>query len=348
MKGTLHHRLLEFHLQYGSPVRVAPNELSFTDPSAWKDIYAFRASDEHKTQLQKDDFFYPPQDPRLPGRIISLPDQQHMRLRRQLAPAFTGKGIEEFEPILHEYSDLFITQVVQASQAGPVDVVQYFSWMTTDVIGELALGTQFECLENRKTHPWAQALRDALPEGAVASQLNRFGLLPLLTKLMPGDIIELQEKFISFTLNTMHERVVRGDNPLKPDFVTLMQREMKFKHEAEPLAENEMAINAAILVAAGSESTSALLSALVYYLGKTTSVKEKLTLEIRTAFPKKEDITAKGLMQLEYLQVVIDEVLRLIPPAPMLPPRVTSVQGNTVNGVWIPPKVLLPQTKGRQ
>lgn len=43
-RGNLHTRLREFHDRNGSMVRIAPNELSLTDPQALKDIYGTRSS----------------------------------------------------------------------------------------------------------------------------------------------------------------------------------------------------------------------------------------------------------------------------------------------------------------
>ena len=37
--GNLPHHVKIFHEHYGEIVRVGPDELSFTDPTAWKDIY---------------------------------------------------------------------------------------------------------------------------------------------------------------------------------------------------------------------------------------------------------------------------------------------------------------------
>ncbi len=39
LAGDLPHDVNSFHEQYGNIVRIAPDELSFTDPAAWKDIY---------------------------------------------------------------------------------------------------------------------------------------------------------------------------------------------------------------------------------------------------------------------------------------------------------------------
>ena len=41
-RGNLHNQLKDFHDRYGNIVRIAPSELSFTDPEAIKDIYSAR------------------------------------------------------------------------------------------------------------------------------------------------------------------------------------------------------------------------------------------------------------------------------------------------------------------
>jgi hypothetical protein len=44
--GVLYLSTHELHKKYGNIVRIAPDELSFIDPQAWKDIYTARAGKE--------------------------------------------------------------------------------------------------------------------------------------------------------------------------------------------------------------------------------------------------------------------------------------------------------------
>lgn len=41
--GSLVHRIQTFHDTYGGVIRLAPNEVSFIDPQACRDIYAYRS-----------------------------------------------------------------------------------------------------------------------------------------------------------------------------------------------------------------------------------------------------------------------------------------------------------------
>lgn len=49
--GKLHERILELHLRYGSPVRVAPNEVVYTTDTAWKTIYGQRSVEMGKDPI---------------------------------------------------------------------------------------------------------------------------------------------------------------------------------------------------------------------------------------------------------------------------------------------------------
>lgn len=50
-RGRLNHRLVELHRQYGSTVRVAPDELSYNSESAWKTIYGQRSVEMSKDAI---------------------------------------------------------------------------------------------------------------------------------------------------------------------------------------------------------------------------------------------------------------------------------------------------------
>jgi hypothetical protein len=76
-KGRLIYHIQDLHKQYGPVVRIAPNELSFTDPQAWEDIFIRQppgiAKTSHSHALAPDMAFYNPFND-LPPSIISSDD----------------------------------------------------------------------------------------------------------------------------------------------------------------------------------------------------------------------------------------------------------------------------------
>lgn len=59
-QGVLPFKVLEFHKQYGPVVRIAPDELAYTDPEAWNDIYGMQPG---RVQNAKDKSAYTPLQP---------------------------------------------------------------------------------------------------------------------------------------------------------------------------------------------------------------------------------------------------------------------------------------------
>jgi cytochrome P450 len=91
---------------------------------------------------------------------------------------------------------------------------------------------------------------------------------------------------------------------------------------------------AAALVSGGTETSSTLLSSLIYNLLTHPLQLARLQDEIGKAFSKKEDINVESTKQLQYLHAVIEESLRIFPPVGFGLPRVCP--GTTIAGVYVP------------
>jgi cytochrome P450 len=94
-----------------------------------------------------------------------------------------------------------------------------------------------------------------------------------------------------------------------------------------------LAAQGSTLVAAGTETTSTFLSASTYYLLKNPEVLEKLKTEVRSAFASSGEIDGENTKKLLYLNAVVEEGLRIFPPAPFGLPRVCP--GAMIDGVWV-------------
>ena len=85
---------------------------------------------------------------------------------------------------------------------------------------------------------------------------------------------------------------------------------------------------------AGGETTAHSLSSAVYYLLKTPAVLETLKSEVRTRFKSYEEIDSTAASQLQYLQAVIHEALRIHPSGAQGFPRISP--GVAIDGHYIP------------
>lgn len=107
-------------------------------------------------------------------------------------------------------------------------------------------------------------------------------------------------------------------------------------------SEDALQGEAAMLLVAGSDSTSAILAALWFYISRNESVYNRLVTEIRRTFTFSDEIVSgPKLASCVYLYACIDEALRISPAGPSEFAREVLPGGNTINGEYFPAGVIV-------
>ena len=143
-----------FHDRYGEIVRIAPNELSFTDARAWKDIYGNRPG---HAPFERNRTWFRKQMPDDPESIMGPEEDHHLRFRRILTNAFSDKALKAQASIVQYYVNQLVEQL-KVRAGSTVDMVEWLNLCTFDVSGDLSFGESFDCLKNGKAHPWVEML----------------------------------------------------------------------------------------------------------------------------------------------------------------------------------------------
>ncbi|KFA70678.1 hypothetical protein S40288_07366 [Stachybotrys chartarum IBT 40288] len=147
------------HKKYGPIVRISPGQLAIEGPIAWPEIYAHRPSAKEEFGRPAGVFF-----PRDTISILGAVRQDHRRMRRQLAPAFSDSSMKQQEVTITKYVQLFLDKLEEHSQGGkPLDIVQWINFTMFDIIGDLAFSDSFHSLDNNAYHPWVQSILE-VPE----------------------------------------------------------------------------------------------------------------------------------------------------------------------------------------
>lgn len=123
---------------YGSPVRVATNELYFSDMKAWSDIYGQSSNPCTKEKVFYDMFT-------VTGATSVLNERgkvQHARLRRLLSHSFSLKALLLEEPLVQKKVEEYIKIVIApAAETGEtvdiytnliehyLDITSYLRWV---------------------------------------------------------------------------------------------------------------------------------------------------------------------------------------------------------------------------
>lgn len=137
-------------------------------------------------------------------------------------------------------------------------------------------------------------------------------------------------------------RLAMGPDEARKDFLSYILRHneaaTKIEGDGVAMTQGEIFTNSSLLIIAGSETTATLLSGVTWHLlrERNRRVYTKLCEEVRGAFRRVEDITMKSVSELKYLTAVLEEGMRIYPPAPAAFPRVVPKGGEVIDGKFVP------------
>lgn len=218
-------------------------------------------------------------------------------------------------------------------RADPEDITGY-NYTTFDIIGDLAFGEAFGCLEQSQYHPWVSMIFQSIKLGAFLQVVNTFPLIkPLLLLVVPKELVAKRKEHLKLTKEKLLKRMDLGAE--RPDFLEgLLKNKTELGMDTEKLR-----MTASLLIVAGSETTATLLSGVSYLLTQHPETQAKLTYEVRTSFKSEQDIDFVSVSQLQYMMACLDEGLRIYPPAPLGLPREVPKGGANIAGQWVAEKV---------
>jgi len=226
--------------------------------------------------------------------------------RRTLAPAFTPRAVATLVPLMLAATDETIAKL-QAACGTPVDLREAMQRMTLEIAGR----TMFSFGMERH----GAALRDFVME--YGARLARPHLLDLLLPLSwpsPQDFsrARFRKRWTQFVAMLMAERRAAGKNEGAPpsDLFDLMGA-ARDPETGEAFTDEQLGDQVATMILAGHETTAVALFWSLYLLALDPLTQDQLAAEVK-------DVTAGGALDIERLKftrAVVDETMRLYPPA---------------------------------
>ena len=139
---------LKLHRELGDVVRLGPNNLSFADPAAIKQIYGLNKG------MTKSGF-YPVQQAvskgqRLPSLFSTTDEAYHANLRRSVNSAFSMSALVQYEPFVDEVMKVFLDQTnkLYASQGKTCNFAEWLQYYAFDVIGQITYSKRHGFVDN--------------------------------------------------------------------------------------------------------------------------------------------------------------------------------------------------------
>ncbi|KAJ4185646.1 hypothetical protein NW767_012855 [Fusarium falciforme] len=126
--GRLEKVQMQLHARYGPVVRISPNEVLISDPSAIKTIYG-HSSNFRKTK------FYIPFGTKDNDDLFTDPNvARHAHHRREIASAYSMTSLVELEPMVDKCVETMCDQFRGlAGQGKPLDIAKWLQFYAFDV-----------------------------------------------------------------------------------------------------------------------------------------------------------------------------------------------------------------------
>lgn len=338
-RGSLVRRIKDIHDQYGPMVRVAPDEISFIDAAAGRDIYAAR---QGQPRFPKNPVWMGDDVPR-GNSIVSANEDDHSKIRRVWGRAFSEAALKDQEPVVQQFVGKFIvnlreraTNAADGSTGGTVNIVEWLNFLMFDLTSDLSFGESFGCLEKGEVHPWMAMIFSHFKSSTLIASIRFYPYLyKLLVWSLPKKVLKEQQEHFRMSCDKVQRRL--NSEKSRPDF---LQHVLEHRGSAAAgLTEAEIEKTAATMIVAGSETTATLLTAILCHLVDCPHINDRLSQEIRSAYNDEEEMTPASLIKLPYLGAVIQETLRIAPPVPTGMPRIVPPGGAFVCGQWLPENV---------
>ncbi|XP_075828910.1 cytochrome P450 3A25 [Microtus pennsylvanicus] len=274
-------------------------------------------------------------------KAISISENEEWkRLRTLLSPTFTSGKLKQMFPIIGQYGDTLVKNLRREEEKGkPVTMKDILGAYSMDVITGTSFGVNVDSLNNPQD-PFVQKAKKFLKFSAFDPFLLSIFLFPFLTpiyellslSIFPRQSVNFFKKFVT----SMKKNRLDSNQETRVDFLQLMMNTQNSKGEEsqKALSDLEMVAQTVVFIFAGYDATSTSISFIMYELATHPDVQKKLQDEIDRALPNKAPVTYDALMDMEYLDMVVNETLRLYPIANRL--ERVSKKDVEINGVFIP------------
>ena len=242
--------------------------------------------------------------------------------RRTLAPAFTPRAVASLVPHMVEVTDQTIAKL-RAAESEPVDLRETMQQMTLEIAGR----TMFSFGMERH----GPVLRDFVME--YGERLARPHFLDMLLPLgwpSPQDFARarFRKRWTQFVAMLIAERRAAGKNEGAPprDLFDLMVA-ARDPETGEAFGDERLGDQVATMILAGHETTATALFWSLYLLALDPVTQEQLAAEARGASIE----GASDIERLKFTRAVIDETMRLYPPAFLIARAATAP--DTISGM---------------
>ncbi|XP_022082383.1 cytochrome P450 3A24-like [Acanthaster planci] len=271
--------------------------------------------------------------------LTQLVNEEWKETRNVITPSFSASKMRQMSVMINECCDTLVTNFSKAQEGGKsADCRVLFGGFTMDAIAKCGFGLKVDSQQN-KDDPFVQNAKKAFEFSLFNPAFMIVSAFPALAPVLAYLKFDLFDPktvkfFMDVTEAACNIRRQEGSEASKHiDFLQLMlnaHNDEEHDEEDTPTIENgtdkgvvhrralskiDVMAQAITFFLAGYETTNTLLSFTAYLLATNQDVQEKLHAEIDDLAPTRDNLGYDVIAKMEYLDMVINESLRMYPPA---------------------------------
>ncbi|KAK0177783.1 hypothetical protein PV328_001795 [Microctonus aethiopoides] len=277
--------------------------------------------------------------PWLGDGLITAPTATWRVHRKLITPTFNMRILESFIEVFARQSEILVKEMEAELNGNEFDVFDYVSRCTLDIICETAMGVSSE-VQTKKNSPYLDAIKKIADIAFM--RMVKIWLHPDIIFYRTSLATEQKNclKYLhSNTDNVIREKRTQLNNSLdskntessvnsKLPRKTFLDLLIELSNEEIKLSNKELREEVDTIMAAGHKTSATLDTFVIFMLANFPEIQQKCYDELYRIFGDKVNeetqITRDDIRQMEYLERVIKETLRLFPVAPIIVRNVTN------------------------
>ncbi|KAH8094802.1 cytochrome P450 [Cristinia sonorae] len=327
-------RMVEVHSQYGNVVRVSPNELHFSDPDVYNELY-----NSHR-RWPKYSLLYGPMTDGV--SVWSILDYASAKKRREtLLSHFSRKSILELQHLIN----ILCAAISRQHAAGQSsDFTHAFKCFSLDTITSVCFATSTDAINAPDfKSPVLLAMHSAV--GILQTFIYFPVVRSIMGKIPPSMLFKMTTLLDGYNeIRQILAKQVR-DILADPAILTAVPHPTIYHSLISPASQDptvslsfaDLVDDAYVLVFAGVDTSSAAITTGVIHCIEDIRVYKALKQELKEAWPDLSNVPRyETLEKLPYLTAVVKESLRLSHGVTSPLPRVVPEEGGILGGHAIP------------
>ncbi|KAH9232377.1 hypothetical protein K456DRAFT_1750789 [Colletotrichum gloeosporioides 23] len=316
----------DLHRKYGDIVRLSPGEVSVVSVDGHRKIYSVSSRcTKHEWYLKFGGHPYP-------GLFTMTDHQEHAQRRKMFARAFSKSQLRvQWEDNIRAIAKKAVNRIADdLKENGKADVLKWWTFMTSDISGELMFGESWDMLGKGQKNEFIRSVAIYIQSSGLTAELP---LIKTVGRLIPHPWCRTVFRGWDYVLDYASRAVENSKKRTQMGERNIFGTILAGAEKGEILTEFDIKNEAGNFTVAATDTTAVTLSYLIYAVLSRPKLQAEIEAEVANL---PDNFTDADVETLPLLNATISETNRLLAAAQGAFPRRAPSGGLNLEGYMIP------------